>query len=270
MTDPPARRRSGLLDAVHWPRERPIRTVIGFLGIALGARIVHRVQFERGTSIPAGGPVIVVANHLSETETLAMARLVTGHHRFPHFLAKAEVFDWPVVGRIMRAARQIPVLRGTARAADSLAAASRALDRGHVVCLYPEGTRTREPDLRPGPGKTGAARLALSHPGVPVVPVGMWGPRPGTRHLWHRHAVRMIVGRPLDLTRWAGRPEDTDAVHAATALIMARITELTEQARGAPFGPRPDPPAGSPAASPTDSRTARSPGGPDEPPRGGV
>ena len=244
-----SRRRPRFLDAVHWPRERPIRTIIGFLGIMIGARIVHRVQFERGTLIPASGPAIIVANHLSETETLAMARLVTGHHRFPHFLAKAEVFGWPVVGRIMHAARQIPVLRGSAQAAQSLAAAGRALDRGHVVCLYPEGTRTREPDLRPGPGKTGAARLALSRPDVPVVPVGMWGPRPGTKHLWHRHAVRMIVGERLDLAAWAGRPKDHQAVQAATGLIMSRITELTEQARGVPFDPptpvsEPHPPGG--------------------------
>lgn len=229
------RRRPRFLDAVHWPRERPIRTIIGFLGIALGAKIVHRVHFARGNHIPPAGPAIIVANHLSETETLAMARLVTGHHRFPHFLAKAEVFSWPIIGRIMRAARQIPVLRGTAHAAESLAAAGRALDRGHVVCLYPEGTRTREPDLRPGPGKTGAARLALSRPGVPVVPVGMWGPRPGTKHLWRRHAVQMIVGEPLDLSAWTGRPEDPEAVRVATAMIMSRITELTEEARGAPF-----------------------------------
>ncbi len=237
MTSPRPSRRPRFLDAVHWPRERPIRTIIGFLGIALGARIAHRVHFERGDHIPAAGPAIIVANHLSETETLAMARLVTGHHRFPHFLAKAEVFGWPIVGWIMRAARQIPVVRGTAQAGDALQAAARALGRGHVVCLYPEGTRTREPDLRPGPGKTGAARLALAHPEAPVIPVGMWGPRPGAKNLWRRHAVRMIVGEPLDLSRWAGRADDHDAVRAVTDLIMARITELTETARGAPFEP---------------------------------
>ena len=55
-------------------------------------------------------------------------------------------------------------------------------------------------DLRPGPGRSGAARLALTHPGVPVIPIGMWGPRPGRRHLWHRHTVRLVVGEPVDLT----------------------------------------------------------------------
>ena len=233
--DPPKRRRPRILDTLHWPRERPLRTIIGFLGIALGAKIVHRVRFERADHIPASGPAIIVANHLSMTETLAMARLVTGHHRFPHFLAKEEVFEWPVVGRIMRAARQIPVVRGSANAGDSLAVAARVLRRGHVVCLYPEGTLTRQPDLRPGPGKTGAARLALGNPGVPVIPVGMWGPRPDLKHLWHRHTVRMIVGEPVDLTPWADRAQDADAVRAATTSIMDRITEVTEAARGARF-----------------------------------
>jgi 1-acyl-sn-glycerol-3-phosphate acyltransferase len=219
---------------LHWPKERPVRTIIGFLGIALGAKVVHRVRYDRVGHIPATGPAIVVANHLSTTETLAMARLITGHHRFPHFLAKAEVFTWPVIGRLFRAARQIPVFRGSDRASDSLAAAAKEIERGHVVCLYPEGHLTSAPDLRPGPGKTGAARLALAHPGVPVVPVGMWGPKPGRKHIWHRHTVRLVVGAPIDLTDWAG-VTNADAYRIVTERIMIGITELAEQARGARF-----------------------------------
>ncbi len=126
-----------------WPRERPVRTIIGFLGIAIGATVAHSVRFDRTAHIPAGGPALVVANHLSTTETLALARLITGHHRFPHFLAKAEVFDWPVVGRVLRTARQIPVLRGTADAATSLDGATAEFERGHLVVIYPEGRLTR-------------------------------------------------------------------------------------------------------------------------------
>ena len=216
-----------------------MRTLIGFVGIALGARIVHRVRYERVDHIPPTGPAIVVANHLSTTETLALARLITGHHRFPHFLTKAEVFSWPVVGRVFTAARQIPVVRGSARAAASLDAAGTELDRGHVVCLYPEGHLTTAPDLRPGPGRTGAARLALAHPDVPVIPVGMWGALPGRRHIWHRHTVRLVVGERLDLSGgWTGRPgagSNGDAALGVTELIMAKITTLAEAARGTPF-----------------------------------
>jgi len=225
----------------HWPTERPVRTVIGFLGIALGATVAHRVRFERSAHIPDRGPALVVANHLATTETLALARLVTGHHRFPHFLAKAEVFSWPLVGRLLAAARQIPVLRGTGEAGASLSAATAELRRGHLVVMYPEGRLTREADLRPGPGRTGAARLALANPGTPVVPVGLWGARPGRRHLFHRHRVTLVVGPPIDLGPWSSAAGtsalDTDpaAVQQVTDTIMAAIRELVERARGLPF-----------------------------------
>jgi 1-acyl-sn-glycerol-3-phosphate acyltransferase len=218
---------------VKWPRERPVRTIIGFLGIAIGATVAHSVRFDRTAHIPAEGPALVVANHLSTTETLALARLITGHHRFPHFLARAEVFDWPLVGWVLRAARQIPVLRGTADAATSLDGATAEFERGHLVVIYPEGRLTRTPDLRPGPGRSGAARLALANPAVPLIPVGMWGPRPGRRHLFHRHRVTLVVGEPPDLARWDAA--DPESITALTAAIMGAIRALVEQARGAPF-----------------------------------
>jgi 1-acyl-sn-glycerol-3-phosphate acyltransferase len=220
--------------------ERPVRTVVGFAGIALGAAVVHRVHFDRSPSIPRTGPAIVVANHLATTETLALARLVTGHRRFPHFLVMAEAFAWPAVGRVLRAARQIPVLRGSTDAVNALAAADRELQAGHVVVLYPEGRVTRDPDLWPGPGRTGVARLALEHPDVPLVPVGQWGARPGRRHPWHRHAVRLLVGEPVDLSPWAGRT-DHRATREATDAVMAEIRRLVAQLRGESAPPPPGP-----------------------------
>jgi len=222
----------------RWPKERPIRTIIGFLGIALGAKVVHRVRYQRVDHIPTTGPGIIVANHLSTTETLAVARLITGHGRFPHFLATAEAFTWPVAGWVLRAARQIPVFRGSDRARDSLLAAAKELERGHIVCLYPEGHLTTNQDLRPGPGKSGAARLACAHPSVPVIPVGLWGPRHGVKHIWHRHTVRLVVGEPVDLSAWSGA-DDPDSFRQATEKIMTAITALAEQARGSQFDVEP-------------------------------
>ena len=45
---------------------------------------------------------------------------------------------------------------------------------GECVVVYPEGTLTRDPDLWPMTGKSGAARIALET-GCPVIPVGQWG-----------------------------------------------------------------------------------------------
>lgn len=221
------------MTVISWPRERPIRTIIGFLGIAIGATVAHSVRFERTAHIPTSGPALVVANHLATTETLALARLITGHHRFPHFLAKVEIFGWPVVGWVLRTARQIPVLRGTADAAASLDGATDEFRRGHLVVIYPEGRLTRTPDLRPGPARSGAARLALGNPEVPLIPVGMWGARPGRRHLFHRHRVRLVVGEPIDVSSWDAA--DPDAATGLTAAMMTAIRALVEQARGLPF-----------------------------------
>lgn len=213
-----------------------LKNAAGFALVWLLSKVAHRVTFTRSAEIPRRGPVLVVANHLSTTEALALGRTVIGHRRFPHCLAMAEVFRWPFVGWLARVTGQIPVERGTGAAASALEAAAARLRLGQLVVIYPEGRLTREPDLRPGPGKTGAARLALEHPEVPVIPVGMWGPRPGGRHIWHRHRAHLVVGERIDLSPWHGRT-DTTAVAGATTDIMTAITALVEDARGEPFPP---------------------------------
>ena len=80
----------------------------------------------------------------------------------------------PVLGRILRACGQIPVQRQSAKSADALLAAVEAVHQGRAVVIYPEGTITRDPDLWPMKGKTGAARIAL-RTGCPVIPIGQWG-----------------------------------------------------------------------------------------------
>ncbi|WP_018155121.1 lysophospholipid acyltransferase family protein [Demetria terragena] len=226
-------------------KPKALKNAAGFTLVWVTAKIAHRVRFTHSAHLPRSGPVLIVANHLSMSEALAVARLTIGHRRFPHFLAMAEVFSWPVVGTLARWTGQIPVERGTAAAAGSLQAAAERLELGQVVVLYPEGQLTKQPDLRPGPGRTGAARLALAHPQVPVIPIGQWGPRPGNRHLWHRHTTRLVVGAPLDLSPWAGRADDPEAVRAATDLTMSTITALVEIARGEEFDePTPVEPTG--------------------------
>ena len=64
--------------------------------------------------------------------------------------------------------------RQSAQSADALLAAVEAVGQGRAVVIYPEGTITRDPDLWPMAGKTGAARIAL-RTGCPVIPIGQWG-----------------------------------------------------------------------------------------------
>jgi 1-acyl-sn-glycerol-3-phosphate acyltransferase len=214
---------------VTTPRQHA-RNAAGFALVWVAAKAAHRVRFRTAGSVPATGPVIVVANHLTMTDPLAVARVVIGHRRFPHFLAMQEVFGWPGVGALARATGQIPVARGSASAAEALDRASERLAKGQLVALYPEGRLTSEPDQMPGPARTGAARLALRHPEAPVVPVGTWGPKQGTEHIWHRHPACLSVGPPVDLAPWAGRTDEV-AARESTDVIMLAIREQIAEAQ---------------------------------------
>ncbi|MDN5715926.1 MAG: 1-acyl-sn-glycerol-3-phosphate acyltransferase [Janibacter sp.] len=204
------------------PRQH-VKNAAGFVLVWLVAKVAHRVRFRAG-EIPRTGPVILVANHLTMTDPLAVARVVIGHRRFPHFLAMQEVFGWPGVGALARATGQIPVARGSAAAGDALDSASERLDQGQLVALYPEGRLTTEVDRMPGPARTGAARLALRHPEAVVIPIGTWGPQQGHHHIWHRHTACLSVGARLDLSAWAERTDDA-AAREVTDVIMTAIRD---------------------------------------------
>jgi 1-acyl-sn-glycerol-3-phosphate acyltransferase len=194
-------------------------------------------SWRGGDQIPATGPVIIVANHMSHADPLVLAHFVYDAGRWPAFLAKASIFEVPVLGRLLHAVEQTPVLRGTVEAAKALDAAAAAIKAGKVVIVYPEGTTTKEPDLWPMKGKTGAARLWLMT-GAPMVPVAMWGPErlfdPRTRklRLVPRTPVTVVAGPPLDLSKWADAAETTATLSEITDKVMLTLREMLAGIRG--------------------------------------
>ena len=128
-----------------------------------------------GEKIPATGGCIVVINHISHVDPLLSAHFVYDHGRLPRYLAKSGLFKQQVPRRLPDAP--------PARSRSSASAATRsvrttprckAIGEGECIVIYPEGTLTRDPDLWPMKGKSGAARIALAT-GCPVIPVGQWG-----------------------------------------------------------------------------------------------
>ncbi len=108
-------------------------------------------------TLPASGGIIIAANHISHFDPLTLAHFVYRAGRWPRFLGKASLWRIPVIGFLLRKTQQIPVERGSVEAVKSLDALIDALRCGGAVIIYPEGTTTREPDLWPMHGKTGAA-----------------------------------------------------------------------------------------------------------------
>lgn len=199
--------------------------------------VLFRLRWRGLDNVPApqDGGVIYAINHTSHMDTVLMARLVWQSGRVPRFMIKDGVFKLPIIGRIMRGAKQIPVHRGTANAADSLAEAVTALKAGEAVIIYPEGSITRDPEQWPTAGKTGIARLVLQCPDAAVVPVGQWGaqqPRQQKWRLFTRRTSTAIVGKPLDLTGFAGQPATTTVLRELTDTIMGEVRALVAEARG--------------------------------------
>lgn len=191
-----------------------------------------------GTKIPATGGCVVALNHISYADPLLSAHFIYDHGRIPRYLAKAGLFGNRFLRVVLTSAGQIPVERLTSSATGAYAAAVKAVADGECVIVYPEGTITRDPELWPMVGKSGAARIALETR-CPVIPVGQWGaqhvlaPYASRPHLFPPRTVRFKAGNPVELSDLYDRPITPALVAEATERIMAAISVLVGELRGA-------------------------------------
>lgn len=207
--------------------------------------LLTRRDWRGADRLPAGGYVLA-PNHISHLDPILLGHWMVDHGITPRFLAKDTLFGVPVIGPIVRTAEQIPVHRSTEGAAQSLRSAVEAVRAGKVVTIYPEGTITRDPDLWPMEGRTGAVRVALET-GLPLVPLAQWGAQdilyPYTKRprFLPRKTIHVHVGDPVDLADLQGRPLTEDLLHEATHRLTDRLTEMVADLRGErPTGPRVD------------------------------
>lgn len=198
---------------------------------------VTRQEWSGGEHLPREGGFVLAANHVSYTDPLTLGHFLVDHGRAPHYLAKSSLLDVPGLGHVIRGTGQIPVYRNTVRAVDALTAAIQAVREGACVVVMPEGTLTRDPDLWPMAGKTGAARIALETD-CPLIPVAMWGTqdllwpyRGKVPKVLPRKTIRIQAGPPVDLSDLA-RPYDSATLRTATERLMGAITSQLETIRG--------------------------------------
>ncbi|GGC94842.1 1-acyl-sn-glycerol-3-phosphate acyltransferase [Tersicoccus solisilvae] len=211
------------------------RSLAAVVRPGLNALISH--TWRGAERLPRDTGFIVVPNHVTEIDPLIVGHFLYNQGVLPHFLAKESLFRVPGLAALLRWTGQVPVSRGATTAGGSLEVSRRVIDEGGGIIVYPEGTLTRDPDLWPMRGRTGAARLAL-RTGAPVVPVVHWGaqdlfPRYAKRlHPFPRKHVTVVVGDPVDLSEFAGQPLTRTVLAAATEKIMAAITDELARLRG--------------------------------------
>jgi 1-acyl-sn-glycerol-3-phosphate acyltransferase len=177
-------------------------------------RAVYRVEVRGHEHVPPSGPLVVAANHESVLDPFVLGSVIP---RPLHYVAKAELWRYPVVGAWVDALGAIPVARGRGDLA-MLDRAREVLARSEAVALFPEGgVRRRGAWLR------GAARLALAS-GAPLLPVRLLGTgaalSPG-RFGFPR--VAALIGEPL---RTRPQRPTVAAAKALTAELQAAVFML--------------------------------------------
>ena len=219
-------------------RSKPsIFWLLGAIALPLMGLMV-KYRFHDREKMPQTGAVIITPNHYSNIDPVVIGVATWYLGRLPRFMAKASILRVPVVGWILRKSGQIPVERGgSTRSSDALMAAKELVTKERALIVYPEGSLTRDPDIWPMRGKSGAVRLALEL-GIPVVPVAHWGTQnlmarySKKLNVFPRHTVDVKVGDPVDFSEFAGKPLDNKTLTAATTKVMDAITALLEDLRG--------------------------------------
>ena len=208
-------------DTVTWyTRETTVSRLVKTLG-GLFFNSVTRVECIGLENVPTDGPCIVASNHISNLDVFYMG---TNLPRYPHFMAKRELYKNPMFGWLVRQLGSFPVNRGESDLW-ALKQAGRVLDAGQILFMFPEGTRSgRQAKLKRG--KKGMVKLALEHQST-IVPAAIWGTQDFRLGLTRPTRIRLQVGRPLDVAPLAGPPPyKQETLRELTTVVMQQIAAM--------------------------------------------
>ncbi|WEK59657.1 MAG: lysophospholipid acyltransferase family protein [Candidatus Microbacterium colombiense] len=203
--------------------------------------LLAKIRVVGAEKLPRTGAFVLAPNHYSEFDPLIVAVAVWRTGREPRFMAKESLFKVPVLGWLLRRTGMIPVARTSSASAakQTMTQSAELVEHGRGVIVYPEGTLTRDPDLWPMRGKSGAVRLALAD-GIPLIPMAQWGTQEIMGRyqkglsLWPlRKPIKVIIGDPVDVSDLRGRAGEQAALNEATSRLMNAITALLEELRDA-------------------------------------
>ncbi|WP_413449830.1 lysophospholipid acyltransferase family protein [Georgenia phoenicis] len=206
----------------------------GLMKATLGTtlRVFYQPWIRGAENVPEDGAAILASNHLAVIDSFFLPLML---RRSVVFLGKQDYFTGrgvkgKLVAGFMRGVGTIPVDRSGGRASEAaLRTGLRRLEAGELFGIYPEGTRS--PDGRLYRGKTGVARLALQS-GAPVIPVAMIGTniaQPIGTRIPRLRPIGIVIGKPLDFSRYAGLEEDRFVLRSVTDEIMYEIMRLSGQ-----------------------------------------
>jgi 1-acyl-sn-glycerol-3-phosphate acyltransferase len=174
-------------------------------------------KIEGEENIPEQGPVIIVANHISNWDPVVVGSAI---RRKIRFMAKAELFSSPFLARVMSGLGAFPVKRGKPDIG-AIRQSIHILQEGGMLGIFPEGTRSVGDELRKGlPGMV----LFMEKTQAPVVLAAVQNTRDVFKRGW-RQPPRIIFSEPFTLADFGAEPINKDEI---SLQIMERLRELAK------------------------------------------
>lgn len=176
---------------------------------------IYRFDVSGHEHFPKEGGVLICSNHIHALDPPVVGILAP---RPVHFMAKEELFNAPILKTLIPRLNAFPVKRGMSDR-EAMRKAIQLLKDGNVVGLFPEGTRSKDGQLKKG--LAGAGFFALRGNAV-VVPTAIVGPYKPFKRL------KVVYGEPMDMITFREQKASAEVV---TEAIMAEIQKLIDQHR---------------------------------------
>ncbi len=193
--------------------------------IRIFLNLIYRAKHYNFEKIPLEGKLIVCSNHISFIDPVIIGANIP---RYIYFMAKRELFGYPLLGRLITFLNAFPINR-TATDRSSIRTALKVLENEQVLALFPEGTRSVEGEIKEG--KKGVGLLAVMSQ-APIVPIAITGAnkiiqKPRKRLFFPQ--IKMIAGELIDVEAILKKHGRKEAVSVIVSAVMDSIKKLHQQ-----------------------------------------
>lgn len=189
-----------------------VRAILGFIYILLGLKV------EGLENIPREGPLIIAPNHVSNWDPIMVALAI---NRPIHFMAKAELFNYRILGKLLTKVYVFPVKRGSGDR-QAIRHALQVLEQGNVLGIFPEGARNKTGESINA--QSGTAMIALRSK-VNVIPVACIGTGRSMPVGWFKPLV-VRIGEPISLEEYQDKKVNSVYLEELNTKIVDRINSL--------------------------------------------
>ena len=186
-------------------------------------KLLFNLKVEGRQNIPAHGGALIVSNHQSNLDPVVLSAFL---NRPVNFVCKSELFRNPLAGWVIRRLNGFPIRQGKGDI-DAVKEMIHRLREGHVLNIYPEGSRTPDGEIHEFQRGVGLIVRRANVPVIPAAIVGAFDAWPIHRSIWRMKPVHVRFGPPLNLT---GLQTDEEI----TAAIEREVRRLFDEMLTAP------------------------------------